>query len=117
MPSGGYHITHTAGTQKVKPVGLEEIPVRDPIPTHLEEVPVMEEKKSFLQSKTVWGIIAALVGFGLESIGLSSSTEFLRDGLQLDDISHLLKIGGMVLTAFGIRMADKKLEGLTPSGD
>lgn len=70
------------------------------------------DKKPKIKSVTVWGVVAAVIGFFLTATGLSDphAVDFLADGFQLaTDIGPLLLAVGTAVTALGLRMATKPI--------
>jgi len=55
----------------------------------------MEERKHFLTSKTIWGLILIAVGEAFEK--------------QLGEISDVFKVVGLILAVIGRWLADKPL--------
>ena len=56
----------------------------------------MEEKKHFLASRTIWGLILIAVGEAFEK--------------QLGEISDVFKVVGLILAIIGRWLADKPLK-------
>jgi len=63
----------------------------------------MEEAKSFLLSRTMWGLFLALVGAGMDRLGFETSS---LNGLDGDIVSLL----GIAFAAYGRFKAVKKLK-------
>jgi len=63
----------------------------------------MEEAKSFLLSRTMWGLFLALVGAGMDRLGFETSS---LNGLDGDFVSLL----GIAFAAYGRFKAVKKLK-------
>ena len=82
-------------------------PIDDDSP---EAILVSTPPKPYLQSLTVWGVLVALVSWGLESLGLSigsAGADYLLT-LVLETAYHL-GLGGAVL---GLRRAIGPLSGI-----
>ena len=69
-----------------------------------------EPQKHPLQSKTVWGLIAMLLGTVAAGLGWPEGTfQFLADGLQLVDIGAIISLVGFLWSQYGLRAAKAQL--------
>ena len=72
------------------------------------------QEKSLFKSKTVWGLIATLLGGVCMALGWpADSFEFLSDGWQLADIGAVIAFVGFLWSQYGQRVAKAALRTVT----
>lgn len=68
--------------------------------------------KNPFDSKTIWGLVALVVGFILKAFGIDADMSFVADGTVT--WVELLTFIGALLTAIGIRVGEKPLSLAAP---
>lgn len=78
--------------------------------------------KPAVKSKTVWGLVTAILGAVLVALGIDADPAFLSDGFQASEdlvamIGLVLAIIGYALKEFGHRAAEGAISGIFRSKD